>query len=58
MIIMNRYRNLYKRILCLESLLFECSNNNRDAISKFLGQGYYDKWCLIMDDIKDPMYKP
>lgn len=56
-IIMNRYRNLYKRILYLESLLFEGSNNNRDAIFKFLGQDYYDKWCLIEDDIKDPMYK-
>ena len=56
-IIMNRYRNLYKRILYLESLLFEGSNNNRDAIFKFLGKDYYDKWCLIEDDIKDPMYK-
>ena len=28
---MNRYRNLYKRIL-LEYLLFEGSHNNRDAI--------------------------
>ena len=55
---MNRYRNLYKRILYLESLLFEDSNNNRDAIFKFLGQDYYDKWCLIEDKIKDPMYKP
>ena len=54
---MNRYRNLYKRILYLESLLFEGSNNNRDAIFKFLGQDYYDKWCLIEDKIKDPMYK-
>lgn len=54
---MNRYRNLYKRILYLESLLFEGSNNNRDAIFKFLGKDYYDKWCLIEDDIKDPMYK-
>ena len=54
---MNRYRNLYKRILYLESLLFEGGNNNRDAIFKFLGQDYYDKWCLIEDKIKDPMYK-
>ena len=54
---MNKYRNLYKRILYLESLLFEGSNNNRDAIFKFLGQDYYDKWCLIEDKIKDPMYK-
>ena len=55
---MNRYRNLYKRILYLESLLFEGGNNNSDAIFKFLGQDYYDKWCLIEDKIKDPMYKP
>ena len=41
--IMNRYRNLYKRILCLESLLFEGVRNKRDAIFKFLGQDYYDK---------------
>ena len=33
---MNRYRNLYKRILYLESLLFECVRNKRDAIFKFL----------------------
>ena len=58
MIIMNRYSNLYKRILYLESLLFEGSNNNRDAIFKFLGQDYYDKRCLIEDKIKDKMYKP
>lgn len=44
---MNRHRNLYKRILYLESLLFEGSNNNRDAIFKFLDQDYYDKLCLI-----------
>ena len=43
MIIMNRHRNLYKRILYLESLLFEGSNNNCDAIFKFLGKDYYDK---------------
>ena len=35
---MNSYRNLYKRILYLESLLFEGSNNHRDAIFKILGQ--------------------
>ena len=54
---MNKYRNLYKRIIYLESLLFEGSNNNRDAIFKFLGHDYYGKWCLIEDKIKDPMYK-
>lgn len=48
---MNIYRNLYKRVLRLESL------EARDAIFKFLGKDYYKKWCLIEYKIKDPMYK-
>lgn len=53
---MNKYRNLYKRVAYLESLLYE-GKQDQENLLKFLGQEYYDKYNLIKNKIKDPEYK-
>ena len=53
---MNRYRNLLRRVAYLESLLYE-GKQDQENLLKFLGQEYYDKYNLIKNKIKDPVYK-
>lgn len=53
---MNNYRNLYKRIIYLESLLYE-GKQDREKLLNFLGQDYYNKYNIIKNKIKDPEYR-
>ena len=55
-IIMNKYRNLLRRVAYLESLLYE-GKQDQENLLKFLGQEYYDKYLSIKNKITDPEYK-
>lgn len=53
---MNNYKNLLRRIVYLESLLFE-GKQDQERLLNFLGQEYYDKYNRIKDKIQNPEYK-
>ena len=54
--VMDRYRNLLRRVAYLESLLIE-GKQDQEKLLNFLGQDYYDKYNLIKNKITDPEYK-
>lgn len=54
---MNKYyKQLYRRIRVLESLLFE-GKQDQEILNNFLGDEYYSKYNKIKNKIKDPEYK-
>ena len=53
---MSTYRNLYKRVAYLESLLYE-GKQDQEKLLNFLGKDYYDKYIKIKNKITDPEYK-
>ena len=53
---MNKYRNLLRRVIYLESLLYE-GKQDQEKLLNFLGQEYYDKYNLIKNKITDPNTK-
>ena len=48
---MSTYRNLYKRVAYLESLLYE-GKQDQEKLLNFLGKDYYDKYIKIKNILK------